>query len=356
MTLRYAMIGTGMMGCEHIRNLKAISGCEIVAISDPHQPSREAAASLLPSVRQFSDYREMLAEVELDVIVISTPNHTHLDVLCDVFKIGAHVLVEKPLCLTVEQCEIAIAQEAATHRDGRVIWVGLEYRYMAPTARLLQEIELGTCGEVKMVSIREHRFPFLQKVNNWNRFNKNTGGTLVEKCCHFFDVMQLIAKSKVVRVYASGKQDVNHLDEIYNSERSDILDNAYVIIDYENGVRGMLDLSMFAEGSINEQEICVVGSQAKVEALITQSIVRIGRRDGWSQGVQELLVKQPEDVVPGFHSGASYLEHLAMQRAIREGTKSEVTLQDGLRAVAVGQAAHLSIAEKRPVNISELFR
>ena len=227
---------------------------------------------------------------------------------------------------------------------------------MAPTARLLQEIELGTCGEVKMVSIREHRFPFLQKVNNWNRFNKNTGGTLVEKCCHFFDVMELIAKSKVVRVYASGRQDVNHLEEIYNLEHSDILDNAYVIIDYENGVRGMLDLSMFAEGSINEQEICVVGSQAKVEALITQSIVRIGRRDGWSQGVQELIVKQPEDVVPGFHSGASYLEHLAMQRAIREGTKSEVTLQDGLRAVAVGQAAHLSIAEKRPVDISELFR
>ena len=84
--------------------------------------------------------------------------------------------------------------------------------------------------------------------------------------------------------------------------------------------------------------------------------MRIGRRDGWSQGVQELIVKQPEGVVPGFHSGASYLEHLAMQRTIREGTKSEVTLQDGLRAVAVGQAAHLSIAEKRPVDISELFR
>ena len=80
--LRYAMIGTGMMGCEHIRNLKAISGCEIVAISDLHQPSREAAASLLPSVRQFSDYREMLAEVELDVVVISTPNHTSVKMSC----------------------------------------------------------------------------------------------------------------------------------------------------------------------------------------------------------------------------------------------------------------------------------
>ena len=62
-----------------------------------------------------------------------------------------------------------------------------------------------------MLSIREHRFPFLVKVNDWNRFAKNTGGTLVEKCCHFFDLMRLIVQSEVQKVYASGDQDVNHL-------------------------------------------------------------------------------------------------------------------------------------------------
>jgi myo-inositol 2-dehydrogenase/D-chiro-inositol 1-dehydrogenase len=47
-------------------------------------------------------------------------------------------------------------------------------------------------GGIRMLTIREHRFPFLPKVGDWNRFNRNTGGTLVEKCCHFFDLMRLI--------------------------------------------------------------------------------------------------------------------------------------------------------------------
>jgi predicted dehydrogenase len=206
-----------------------------------------------------------------------------------------------------------------------------------------------------MVAIREHRFPFLEKIDNWNRFTSNTGGTLVEKCCHFFDVMGLIAQSRAVRVFASGDQDVNHLDEIYDGKRSDILDNAFVIVDYQNGVRGMLDLSMFAEGSKNEQEISVVGSHAKIEALITESKIRIGLRAKGATGVEEFVVEQPHGVVAGFHAGASYLEHLAMQHAIRTGSPSMVTLQDGLNSVAVGQAAHMSISQNRVVEISELF-
>ena len=344
-----------MMGREHIRNLLAIDNCEVVAISDTHVPSRAKAVELINGVTQFSDHREMLSAQELDVIVIATPNHTHLNVLNDVLETGLHVLVEKPLCTTVKDCQLAIEREKQTHRDGRVVWVGLEYRYMAPTARLLNEVGSGTCGNVQMVAIREHRFPFLEKIDNWNRFNSNTGGTLVEKCCHFFDVMGLLAQSQAVSVYASGNQDVNHLDEIYDGKRSDILDNAFVIVEYQNGVRGMLDLSMFAEGSKNEQEISVVGSSAKLEALITESKVRVGLRANGTAGVEEFFVEQPLGVVAGFHAGASYLEHLAMQRAIRNGTKSDVTLLDGLNSVAIGQAAHLSIVQRRVVQISEVI-
>lgn len=89
---------------------------------------------------------------------------------------------------------------------------------MPPVARLLAEVRKGSVGRVHMVAIREHRFPFLVKVNNWNRFNRNTGGTLVEKCCHFFDLMTLIMGRKPKRVLASGSQAVNHLDEVYGEE------------------------------------------------------------------------------------------------------------------------------------------
>ena len=128
-----------------------------------------------------------------------------------------------------------------------------------------------------MLSIREHRFPFLQKVDDWNRFNKNTGGTLVEKCCHFFDLMRRIIGSEPVRVMASAGRDVNHLDESYNGDVPDILDNAYVIFDFKNGARALLDLCMFAEASRHNEELCAIGETGKVECLLPQNIVGAAR-------------------------------------------------------------------------------
>jgi len=83
-----------------------------------------------------------------------------------------------------------------------------------------------------MLTVREHRYPFLPKVGNWNRFSKNTGGTLVEKCCHFFDLMRLIMRADPIRLFASGAMNHNHRDEIYDGRPSDILDNAYVVLDF----------------------------------------------------------------------------------------------------------------------------
>jgi predicted dehydrogenase len=89
----------------------------------------------------------------------------------------------------------------------------------------------------------------LDKVGDWNRFTENAIGTLVEKCCHFFDLMNLVLDSEPVRVMASGAQDVNHLDESFGGRTHDILDNAYVIVEYSSGQRGLLDLCMFAEAN-----------------------------------------------------------------------------------------------------------
>ena len=108
---------------------------------------------------------------------------------------------------------------------------------MPPIARLIDEVAAGAVGIPKMISIREHRFPFLEKVGDWNRFSENTGGTLVEKCCHFFDLMVQIMPGRPVRVMASGAQDVNHLDEVYDGRVPDILDNAFVIVDFDDGAR-----------------------------------------------------------------------------------------------------------------------
>ncbi|MFM7899766.1 MAG: Gfo/Idh/MocA family oxidoreductase, partial [Actinomycetota bacterium] len=232
-------------------------------------------------------------------------------------------------------------------------------RYMPPVAEMIRMAHEGAAGTLHQVAIREHREPFYPKVDDWNRFSANTGGTLVEKCCHFFDLMRLVLQSEPTRVYASGAQDVNHLDEHYDGRTPDILDNAYVIVDFASGARASLDLCMFAEATKNEQEISLVGDLGKAEALVTEGVVRLGlRKNGWFQADEELV---RNDDVPtavhahGAHHGSSWREHVAMQAAIRNGASAEVTLHDGLMSVAIGEAAHRSIAEGRPVAMSEVL-
>ena len=354
-SLRYGIIGSGMMGVEHIENLKYVDGAEVTAIADPNPGSRELAGAIAPRAMHYTNHRALIEDGACDAVIVASPNMTHIDVLRDLLATDLHVLVEKPLCTTVEHCYEVL--DLAEGRDA-ITWVGLEYRYMPPIARLIEEVDAGAVGTPRMVAIREHRFPFLEKVGDWNRFSENTGGTLVEKCCHFFDLMIQATASRPVRVMASGSQDVNHLDEVYKGERSDILDNAYVIVEFENGSRGMLDLCMFAEASKNEREIVVVGDKGKLEALDTESIVRIGQRtdDVWSgvNVVTEETVADSSIKHQGLHHGASYLEHVDFADAIRSGRPADVTVLDGLWSAAVGFAAHRSLETGLPVVLDDL--
>ncbi|MEM9564368.1 MAG: Gfo/Idh/MocA family oxidoreductase [Actinomycetota bacterium] len=357
--VRYGVVGTGMMGIEHIHNIRAFPSGEVVAISDPTEASRAAGLEACGrEVAVYADHRELLADPEVEAVVVASPNHTHEAILDDVLRAGRHVLIEKPLCTTVEACRsvMATAKETAGQFPDRVVHVGLEYRYMPAVARLIEEVGTGVLGRPRMVAIREHRFPFLVKVDNWNRFSANTGGTLVEKCCHFFDLMNLIVGERPTRVMASGAQDVNHLDEVYGDRRPDILDNAYVIVDYPGGARAMLDLCMFADASHHQEEISVVGADGKAEAFLPEGRLRVGiRGKDWIGDVPGEIVDDSHIAYEGLHHGSSYLEHIDFVAAIRGEAPVPVTLEDGLWSVAIGVAAHRSIDEGRPVELREVL-
>jgi len=362
-TLRYGVIGTGMMGGEHILDLTHVPGAEVAAVHDPEPSSVEwalaCAGDAADRVTVHPTRADLLADPALDVVIVTTPNHTHAAVLEDVLATDKHVLIEKPLATTVEDC--LRIRDGAARRDA-ITWMGLQYRYMPTPATVLEQLATGVCGTTRMVSIREHRFPFLPKVGNWNRFNRNTGGTLVEKCCHFFDLMHLVAGARPTRVMASGGQDVNHLEERYDGEVPDICDNAFVIVEFANGVRGALDLCMFAEGGRFEQELTVTGDAAKLEATVPGHVVWVGERAAAGSpgtapggGVREVPAPMdPRVPYPDLHQGASYMEHLHLAAAIRAGRREEVTVDEGLWAVATGVAAHRSIDERRPVDLAEV--
>lgn len=361
-TIRYGIIGAGHMAREHVRNLALIPGSVITAIADPVEASRkETSAIILGDPQEFPDYRDLLASDLVDAIIIASPNDTHLAILKDIVasRRAYPVLVEKPICTSVADAD---ELEALVQNFPAPIWVAMEYRYMPPVREILGSAQSGDLGRLRMVSITEHRFPFLNKVADWNRFSERTGGTLVEKCCHFFDLMRLILQDEPVRVFASGARDVNHSDELYDGRTPDIIDNAYVVVDFAGGARAMLELCMFAEGSLFQEHIAIVGDLAKTECYVPVA------QGHWPQGdLREAEVefsprtpKSPSRhtvavdeavLAAGAHHGSTYFEHLGFRRAILGEGPVEVTVADGLQAVRVGLAAEQSIKEGRVIEI-----
>ena len=376
--IRYGIIGCGSMGREHIENLQAMAGgdgaVQVTALADPHAASREAALAACRGAKPqvFEHHGELLNSGLCDAVVIATPNHTHVDMLRDALALSSlHILVEKPLVT-----RIADGVEMIKRAEGRsgIVWVAQEYRYMPPVAEMIRIAHEGGVGRMHQVAIREHREPFYPKVGDWNRFNANTGGTLVEKCCHYFNLMDLILREQPLRVFASGGQRVNHLDERYEGpggpgdlRTPDILDSAYVVVEYPSGARAMLDLCMYAEGSTDNEHVVIVGDEGKLESLLPSLTLRHSRREDWGRrsawgqpsgtgrGVNVRRVWDTRIKYPGAHFGASYIEHQHFAAAIRKGRPAEIPLEEGLRAVATGLAAHKSIDEGRVVQMSEVL-
>ncbi len=361
MTTHYGMIGCGMMGQEHIKNIHLLPDTAVSVIYEPDPIMADLAASLAPEATLVDSIDAVLAHEALDAIVITSPNYCHVAQLEQIAaKVSLPILCEKPLYTAPGD-----AARIAALRDNYAapIWVAMEYRYMPPIAKLIEQAEEVT-GGIKMLTIREHRFPFLQKIGDWNRFNHQSGGTLVEKCCHFFDLMRLILKSDPVRVMASGGQDVNHLTEVYDGKTSDIWDNAYVIVDFASGARAMLELSMFAEGAEYQEHVHAVGGKGKIECYVP------GPGRFWPANLGEppvphLIVSprtpkgpsrvevpvDPTLLAAGDHNGSTFYQHQRFLRVIRENGPVEVNLRDGAWAVAIGMAAQESATTGQAVAI-----
>lgn len=363
-TTRYAMIGCGMMGHEHLRNIALLDNAEVTLIFEPDATMLASALATAPNARPVGSLADLLTQDDIDCLVITSPNFCHLEQLREIAATRAlPILVEKPLFTNLD--DLAALEEFERSYPAPV-WVAMEYRFMPPVAAFAHQVQQAT-GGIKMLTIREHRFPFLPKVGDWNRFSANTGGTFVEKCCHFFDLMRLLIGSEPVRVMASAAQDVNHLDETYDGVPSDVLDNGFVIVDFANGVRAMLELCMFAEGSEFQEEIAAVGPLGKLEAKVPGP----GRfwPDHLGAPPTPLLIQSPRTprgpittqipVDPtlldaGDHNGSTFYQHQLFLKLVRgEVAEPEVSLDDGKKAVLIGFAAQQSALTGQAVDLTE---
>jgi predicted dehydrogenase len=364
-TTHYGIIGCGMMGQEHLHNIALLDNTKVAGIYEPDAQMAARAQDIAPEAQMVSSIDALLDLPDLDCLVIVSPNFCHVDQLEQIAaKRPLPILVEKPLFTDPQDFARVEALRASYPCP---IWVAMEYRYMPPIAALLREAQEAT-GGIQMLTIREHRFPFLEKVGDWNRFNAKTGGTFVEKCCHFFDLMRLALGSEPVRVMASAGQAVNHLDESYDGQVPDILDHGYVIVDFASGARAMLELCMFAEGARYQEEVSAVGPKGKIEALVPGP-GRFWPKDLGDPPVPQLITsprapkgpvvrETPVDqrlLAAGDHNGSTFYQHQGFLELVRnQRAQPSVSLTDGAIAVQMGQAAQLSAATGRAVCMSEL--
>ena len=360
MTTRYGLIGCGMMGLEHLKNIALLPDTQVAAILEPDHSQMQLGLKAAPHANAVASLEDMMALDVLDALIISSPNYLHMSQLKEIARHKAvPILCEKPL-FTAPEDEIEV--EAFQRHYKAPVWVAMEYRYMPPIAAFLDQADEIT-GGIKMLTLQEHRFPFLRKIDDWNRFNVKTGGTFVEKCCHFFDLMRLILKSEPARISASATQFTNHLDETYDGKIPDIWDGGYVIVDFENGAKAMLELSMFADGTKWNEEIHAVGPNGKIACRIPGP-QRFWPQDLGPSPLPELSIyprhpKRPEtrtiDLEPtliaaGDHHGATYYQHERFLKLVREGGKADVTLEDGRKAVKMGLLAQEAARTHRVID------
>lgn len=166
-----------------------------------------------------------------------------------------------------------------------------------------------------------------------------------------------------MRVYASAGVDANHLDERYDGAAPDIIDNAFVVVDFESGARGMLDLCMFAEGSYWQEVISITGRKARIDVCIPgparfspdgrQRLSHLVISDRETKAVTDTPVDVDHSILAaGDHHGSTFFQHQRFVEMVRNGGEPEVSPKDGLWSVIVGEAAERSAKTGQAVELS----
>ena len=356
---RLVIIGTGTMGQEHMRVAALLGRARIHGIYDTQSLSMDTAEANFLSLQsqplvRYNDLSSACNDPAADALLICTPNHTHFDVLRTAMQSNKPIFLEKPMATELQDAaEIVRANEAYES----FIQIGLQYRYKSQYLEAFREaLDNRALGQIKTVSVSEYRPPFLDKVDQWNKFARLSGGTLVEKCCHYFDLINLLAEARPQRVYASGGQAVNFVDFERNGVKSDIDDHAFVAIDYANGVRASFTLNMFCPDFA--EELIVVGDAGRLKAEEYHDIHRSG------SGNASLTIKlgenglsktsdltYPRAIEQSGHHGSTYFEHIALMDRLEGKEVDSATPRQGMWAMVVASAAQQSLATGEPVDV-----
>ena len=250
--IKFGLLGAGWFGREaHLRNLLHRDDAEIVGVSSRSEASLAAARELCGnSLRVFHDWRELVQVDEIDALIIALTNDQHHSSACAALQAGKHVLCEKPLGITLGECDDIIAAAADSKR---VLQIGHEMRFQRLYQEMKTMIDSGQIGDLQLMWCREFRGPMRP---GWRSSEALTGGTILEKNCHHLDLFNWMIGRPPRRVMAQGGTNV--------LTGREILDNAQVLVEYEDGRRATLELCLFAPNG-SDCEVGACGSLGRID-------------------------------------------------------------------------------------------
>lgn len=333
------VIGAGRAGMIHAANFaKSVPGAVLLGVADPVEEAAKSAAEELGIDTYYLNVEQALGNPLIDAYVIVSPTKFHVDTAVMLADEKKHILCEKPMAMTVEECD---KMNEAAARNKVKLQIGFMRRFDSSFIRAKEMVDAGMIGDVVMVRSNT-RGP--SKPRPWMYDIRKSNGPLAEVNSHDIDTMRWFAGSEFRQLYAIGG---NYRCEDAKEEYPDFYDNVVMTASFENGVQGMLD---GAQG-------VGYGYDAKVEILGTKGCIQLGGLKGDNVLLCSSQTKQGTyPLVESWRNlfKEAYLnEDMAFVNCIYQDTVPKVTGHDGKMAVKVVNAGNLSIVEKRIVTLEE---
>ncbi|WP_018151620.1 Gfo/Idh/MocA family oxidoreductase [Leeia oryzae] len=335
--LKIAVIGAGVIGKMHIRNLvKGVEGAELVAVASPSMSKHSEWLTSLGVVNQFADYKEMLQKVDIDAVCVCSATTVHLDIVRHVASLKKAMFCEKPLDIDYQRSKeiAAIVKEA-----GVPFQVGFNRRFDAQFSQLHKLVSEGEIGRPQVVKLtsRESELPPRGAL-------QSAGNVFFDIHVHDFDMAQYLMNDTIERVYVEG----GAIADPSRADEEGFVDTTVITLKFAKGGVGTVDCSLLAVYG-HDQLAEVLGSKGLAKLHNTKpTTVEVFKEDGvkTDKPYFSCLDRYP----------ASYAAELAaFADSVLNNKPVRVGAEDSLRAERVALAADLSLREQRPVNIKEVI-
>ncbi|MBC7807810.1 MAG: Gfo/Idh/MocA family oxidoreductase, partial [Akkermansiaceae bacterium] len=194
-TLRIGIVGAGNIGSRHARFWSRVPGADLVAVADTHNGAAENLAGAYPGAMAYADAAELIADPRVQIVHVCVPTHLHKNIAIASANAGKHVLCEKPMALTLSDCDAMI--DAATRANVRFS-VGHVTRFFPEYALAKQQVNDGSVGVPAVARTRRAgAFP----KTAWFADEEQSGGVIADLVVHDLDWLQWCF-GPVVRVFA----------------------------------------------------------------------------------------------------------------------------------------------------------